>query len=68
MLIDLPSKKDISTTMSARNTISGRTDLDYNTMSLKMEAYIQLFEGTKNTQHSRLVGVVAINTSNVKGG
>ena len=46
MLNDLPSKIGISTTMSSRNIIEERPDLDYNTMSLNLGAYVQLFEGT----------------------
>ena len=37
-------------------------------MSLHLGAYVQLFGGTNNTQHSRSVGVVALNPSNEKGG
>ena len=37
-------------------------------MSLKLGVYVQLFEGTKNTQHSRSVGAVALNSSNEKRG
>ena len=37
-------------------------------MSLKLRAYVQLFEGKNNTQRSRSVGVVALNPSNEKGG
>ena len=33
-----------------------------------MGAYVQLFEGTKNTQRSKSVGAVALNLSNEKGG
>ena len=64
----LPSKTGILTTMSARNIIKGRPNLDYNTMSLKLGVYVQLFEGTKNTQHSRSVGAVALKLSDEKGG
>ena len=35
-------------------------------MSLKLGAYVKLYEGTKNTQHSRLVGVITLNPSNEK--
>ena len=49
MLNDFPSKTIISTTMSARNIIKGRPNLYYNTISLNLGAYVQLFEGTKNT-------------------
>ena len=62
------SKTGISTTMSARKIIKGRPNLDYNTMYLKLGAYVQLFEGTKNTQHSRSVGAVALNQLNEIGG
>ena len=68
MLNAFPSKTGILTTTSERNIIEGRPNLDHNTMSLKLEAYIQLFEGTNNTQHSRSVGAVALNPSNEKGG
>ena len=40
----------------------------YNTMSLNLGAYVQLFEGTNNTQHSRSVGLVALNPPGEKGG
>ena len=49
MLNALTSKTGILTTMSARNIIKGRPNLYYNTMYLNMGAYVQLFEGTKNT-------------------
>ena len=64
----LPYKTGISTTTSARNIIRGRPNLDYNTIYTKLEAYTQLFEGTKNTQRIRSVGAVALNPSNEKGG
>ena len=68
MINDLTSKTGISTTMSARNIIEERPNLDYNTMSLNLGAYVQLFEGTNNKKHSRSVGAVALNSSNEKGG
>ena len=68
MLNDFPSKTGIATTMSTRNIIKGRPNLDYSTMCLNMGVYVQLFEGTKNTQLSRSVGAVALNPSNEKGG
>ena len=68
MLNALTSNTVILTTMSARNIIKGMPNLDYNTMSLKLGAYVQLFEGTNNTQCSRSVGAVALNSSNTKGG
>ena len=37
-------------------------------MSLKLGGYVQLFEGTKNTQRSTSVEAVALNSSNEKGG
>ena len=37
-------------------------------MSLNLGVYIQLFEGTKNTQRSRSVGAVALISSNEIGG
>ena len=55
MLNVFPSNTGIYFTMSARNIIEGRPNLDYSTMSLMLGAYVQLFEGTKNTQHSRSV-------------
>ena len=58
------NKTGISTTMSARNITQGRPNLYYNTTSLKLGAYIQLFEGTNNTQYISSVGVVALNQSN----
>ena len=36
MMNSLPSKTLISTTMSARNVIKGRKNLDYNTMYIKL--------------------------------
>ena len=68
MLNDPPSKTGISTNMSEINIIEGRPILYYNTMSLILGSYIQLFEGTKNTQRRRSVGAVALNSSNEKGG
>ena len=68
VLDDFPSKTLILTTMPARNIIEGRPSLDYNTMSLKLVAYVQLFEGTNNTQRRSSVGAVALNSSNEKGG
>ena len=61
MLNDFPSKTGIATTMSTRNIIKGRPNLDYSTMCLNMGVYVQLFEGTKNTQLSRSVGAVLLN-------
>ena len=60
MINAFPSKTGIPTNMSARIIIEGRLNLDYNTMSLKLGAYIQLFEGTKNIQRIRSVGAVAL--------
>ena len=37
-------------------------------MSLKLGVYVQLYEGTTNTHHHRLLGDIAINLSNEKGG
>ena len=68
MLNAFPSKTGILNFMSARNIIKGRPNLDYNTMSLKLGSYIQLFEGTNNTQHRRSVGAVALNPQNEKAG
>ena len=68
MMNAFPSKKVISTTMSSRSIIEGRQNLFYNTMSLKLGAYIQLFQGAKNTQHSRSVGAIELNPLNKKGG
>jgi len=51
-----PTKTGISTTMSARNIIEGKPNLDYNTLKLKLGAYVQLYEGTTNAQASRSVG------------
>ena len=45
MLYDFPSNTGISTTLQASNTIEGRPNLDYKTMSLKLVAYVQLYEG-----------------------
>ena len=50
------------------NIIERRTNLDYNTMYLKLGAYIQLFEETENTHCSRSVGAFVLNPSNEKGG
>ena len=61
MLNDLPYTTGILTTMSARKSIEGLPNFDYNTMSLKLGKSVQLFEGTKNTQHSRSVQVFALN-------
>ena len=61
MLNDFSSKIGIYTTMSSRNSIEGRPNLYYNTMFLKLGAYIQLFEGTNNTQRSLSVGAVTLN-------
>ena len=61
MLNALLSKTGIFITMSAKNVIQGRPNLDYNTISIKMGAYVQLFEGTKNPQRVRFVGSVALN-------
>ena len=44
--------------MSERKITEGRLNLDYKTMSIELGAYVQLFEGTKNTQRIRLVGAV----------
>ena len=68
MLNYLPSKAGIYNTMSERNIIEGTPNLDSNNISLKLGEYVQLFERTKNTQHSRLSGAVALNISNEKGG
>ena len=68
MLNDFPTKTGISTTMLSINIIEGRPNLDYNTMSLKLGEYVQLFEGTKNTHGSISVGAVDLNLSNEKGG
>ena len=68
MMNNFPSKTGIYVTISAGNIIRGRTNLDYNTMSLNLVAYIQLFEGTENTQQIRSVGAVALNTPNEKVG
>ena len=62
------SKTGILTTTSVRNIIEGSPNLDYNTMSLKLGAYIKLFEGTNNAQHITSVGRVVLNPSNKKGG
>ena len=43
MLNALLSKTGIFITMSERNIIEGRKNLYYNTMSINLEAYIQLF-------------------------
>ena len=64
----LPYNTVISTTMSVRNIVKGRPNLYYNTMYLNMGAYVQLFEGKKNIPRIRLVGAVAFNSSNEKGG
>ena len=61
MLNDFPYKTGILTTMSARKSIEGIPNFDYNTMSIKLGKSIQLFEGTKNTPHSRSVQAFAIN-------
>ena len=58
---------DISTTTSERNIIKESTYLDYNTISLKLVSYIQLFEGMNNTPCSSSVGAVTLNPSNEKG-
>ena len=68
MLSSFPSKTGISNTMSERKFVEERPNLYYNTISLKLGSYIQLFEGTKNTQRSRSVGAVALNPSNEKVG
>ena len=68
MLNVLTYKKLISTTISERNIIQGRSNLDYNTMSHNLGEYVQLIEGTKNTQCSSSVGAVAIKSSNKTGG
>ena len=39
-LNDFPSKKWISTTLSARNIVEGRPNLDYNTMYIKLVSYV----------------------------
>ena len=64
MLDVFPYNKGISTTMSAINIIKTRPNLDYDTMSLNMGAYVKLFEGTKNTQRIRSVGAAALKPSN----
>ena len=61
MLNYFPSKKGILTTVSVRNIIKRSSNSDYNTMSLKLSAYIQLSKRMKNTQRSRSVGAVALN-------
>ena len=63
---DFPSKTVISTTMSARNIFEVIPNLDYNTMSLNLGAYVQFFEWMKNTEKIRSVGAVALNPSNEK--
>ena len=68
MLNALPSNTVISTTILSRNTIEGVPNLDYNNMSLNLRAYVHSFEGANNTQYSRSVGAVALNTSNERGG
>ena len=68
MLNDLPSKTGISATISAINTIEGRSNLYYNTMSLNLGAYVHLFEGTNNTKRIRSVGAVVLNLPNEKWG
>ena len=54
MLNDFPSNTGISTTLPERSIIEGIPNLDYNTMSLKLGAYIQLYE--KKTHTSQQVG------------
>ena len=54
--------------MSAIKIIKERPNLDYNIMSLKLGAYVQLSKGTENKQGSRSVGAVALKQSNEKGG
>ena len=68
MINYFPSKTEISNTVLERNIIEGRPNLYYNTISLKLGSYIQLFEGTNNTQHRRSVGAVALNPQNEKAG
>ena len=48
MLNAFTTKTGISTTLPEINIVEGRPSLDYSTMSLKIRAYIQLYEGTKN--------------------
>jgi len=38
-----PSKTGISMTMSAQNLLEGKPNLDYNTLSLSLGVYIQLY-------------------------
>ena len=45
MLNYLHSKAGISTTLSARIIFEGRPNLDHNTISLNLVAYIQLYKG-----------------------
>ena len=44
MLNAFTTKTGISTTLPEINIVEGRPSLDYNTMSLKIRAYIQLYE------------------------
>ena len=62
-----PFKTRISTALSARNFFEGRLKLEYNTISLKLGAYVQLYEGGGYTQHSRSVGAITLKTSNKSG-
>ena len=68
MLNVFSSSTGIWATISARNIIEGRKFLDYNTMYIKVGAYVQLFEGVKNTQYRSSVVAVTLNPSNEKGG
>ena len=49
MLNVFPYKTGIYNTIPARNIIEGGPNIDYNTIYLKMGAYVHLFEGAKNT-------------------
>jgi len=62
-----PSKTGISSTMSAWNILEGKPNLDSNTLSLSLGAYLQQHEGTTNTTKCRSVGAIALNPSNEQG-
>jgi hypothetical protein len=63
-----PTKNGISATMSPRNFIYGKTNLDFNQLKYQFGTYEQLYEGKTNTQKGRSIGAIALNPSNKNSG
>ena len=64
MLNVFPSKEDIDKNINPDAIFLGISRLDYNNIKLSFGSYVNLHDGTDSTMKSRVVGTIALRSSN----